>query len=455
MTTRWILTLALLWLVGCVPGGGPNGDGVVLQPEIERSEAISTVATVRWSIEVETLVGAEVAFGRGAPDEFVAPAVEVAPGEFEAVLLGMKPNTTYQLQVSLTTDHDTFTSEVQEVTTGGVPTEIPQPLLDDDLHDPDLQAGGFVLTSFTPGPAVILDADGEVVWWHLPELDFVHTVNRLVLSEDRRSALYLVFTTRQHGGIDSHMRMLYRVTTAGELIETIDVPQAHHEFVELADGTIAILNYDARDQDGVEVAGERLTEVAPDGTERDVWSIWDHVPWNTDQQFEGGEVWGHCNTLRYEEDQDAYWLGSRNFSTLFQIDRETGDVLQRVGRTDPDYELVGDAEWFLNQHQFRLLDGGLLVFDNGVQAGTNTRVSEFALDEGSWEAERVWGYEPDPPMGVYAFGDVERLPDGNTLIAWGASGRIEEVTADGQIVKRLDISLGAASGYFEWMESLY
>jgi hypothetical protein len=408
---------------------------------------------VRWSAEVEDLVEAFVAFGRGAPDEFVAPAMQTSPGEFEAVLLGMKSETDYLLQVTVNDSGTVLTSEVSSITTGAVPGEVPLPILDGTSHDPDRSAGGFLLTAFAPGPAVVLDADGDVVWWHLPDLDYMHTVNRLVLSDDLSSATYLVFTTRGHGGVETDLRELVRVAITGEVLETITTPWAHHEYAALPDGTVALLNYDPRDQDGLEVAGDRLTEMAPDGTERDVWSIWDHVDYDPEILFEGGEVWGHCNTVRYDEEEDAYWLGSRNFSTLFQIDRASGDVLQRIGRTDGDYELVGEGEWFLNQHQFRMLDGGLLVFDNGEQGGTDTRVSEFALGEGT--AERTWTFEPDPPIGVYAFGDVQRLPGGNTLIAWGSSGRIDEVTAEGDVVRRLDISLGAATGYFEWVASLY
>jgi len=66
----------------------------------------------------------------------------------------------------------------------------------------------------------------------------------------------------------------------------------------------------------------------------------------------------------------------------------------------------------------------------------------------------VWEFEPDPTLWIYCLGDVSRLPNGNTLITWGTSGRIEEVTPEGETVLQIDLPLGAGFGYTSWSASL-
>ena len=444
-------------LLALVAGCGGLGSSSPLALEIELSEAIPTVATARGS--VSDGASAEVLVTFGEPSSAEVRRVTAIPdegGEFEVILLGMKPNREYSVVASVGSEPDAESSDEVLVSTGGLPGGLPSLIPDGDLWDPERSDAGFLYTSLMPGAPLILDGEGEVVWWHELDVDHMHIVSRLLPTRDGRSLLYLVWTTRQHGGVESDLRMLVRTSHDGAEVDTTPLPMAHHDFVELPDGSVAVIMYDPREIDGLLVAGDRIVEVAPDGSERTVWSVWDHVPWDPELSFEGGEVWGHCNALRFDEDDDAYTLSCRNFSTLYRIDRTTGALLWRIGRTDGDFLLVGDgdATWFQNQHQFRLEGERLLVFDNGIQGGTDTRVAEFALDTGAMEAEQVWSHQPEPPLGVYAYGDVHRLPSGNTLIDWGSAGRLDEVAPDGTIVRRLDVEMGAGFGYMTWAADL-
>lgn len=443
----------LMGIAGC----GGIGSPPPLELEIELSEAIPTVATARGSVAAGPPTEVQVTFGEASSEAVRrVTAIPDERGEFEVVLLGMKPNREYSVAASVGREPDDESSDVVLVSTGGLPGDMPSVSLDNAHWDPERSDAGFLYTSLMPGAPLILDGEGEVVWWHELDVDHMHIVSRLLPARDGRSLLYLVWTTRQHGGVESDLRMLVRTSHDGAEVDTTPLPMAHHDFVELPDGSVAVIMYDPREIDGLLVAGDRIVEVAPDGSERTVWSVWDHVPWDPELSFEGGEVWGHCNALRFDEDDDAYTLSCRNFSTLYRIDRTTGALLWRIGRTDGDFLLTGDGEatWFRNQHQFRLDGDALLVFDNGEQGGTDTRVAEFALDFGAMEAELVWTHHPDPPLGVYAYGDVCRLPSGNTLIDWGAAGRLDEVAPDGAIVRRVDVELGAGLGYMTWAEEL-
>ncbi|NQT79563.1 MAG: aryl-sulfate sulfotransferase, partial [Candidatus Aminicenantes bacterium] len=152
----------------------------------------------------------------------------------------------------------------------------------------------------------------------------------------------------------------------------------------------------------------------------------------------------------------AYYVGSLNFNCIFKIDRSTGDTLWRLGGEESDFTMTtGDENWFYSQHQFQVLDDGLLVFNNGPYAETETRASEYELDLEQFTIGLRWEYQPDPPLGIYAFGDVWRLPTGNTLITWSSAGQIDEVTPEGELVWRLNAELGAGFGYVVWTDDLY
>src|SRR5207244_4282045 len=62
----------------------------------------------------------------------------------------------------------------------------------------------------------------------------------------------------------------------GSVLPSVDVAGGHTDFVQLADGTIGALSWDIRDVGGTRYLGDRLLEIDPDGTTREVWNVWDH-----------------------------------------------------------------------------------------------------------------------------------------------------------------------------------
>lgn len=251
-------------------------------------------------------------------------------------------------------------------------------------------------------------------------------------------------------------RKLTRVRFDGLEVAELHVPMAHHDFVELPDGTLATLQFDLLPTDEGEVYGDRLVEIDPQGNETEIWRTWDAREFRWEDVHEGASRWGHANALDYDEGADTYHVSVLYFDTIFEIDRATGETLSRIGGDDGDYELADDAQrWFDGQHQFEVLDEGLLVFDNGPNGFTQTRVAEYSLDDPSGTATLVWEHAHDPPLGIYAFGDASRLHNGNTLVTWSSAGRTQQVTPDGDVVWSVSADLGAGFGYADWVSSLY
>jgi hypothetical protein len=149
-------------------------------------------------------------------------------------------------------------------------------------------------------------------------------------------------------------------------------------------------------------------------------------------------------------DTDGNWIVSANgLAQVLKIDRNTGDVLWRLGGKQNDFTFIDDPyPGFCAQHTATRVDGGnLLLFDNGSACwpkmpdrGKLTRVVEYEIDEEEMTARLVWSFDRD---GTYAgsAGSAQRLPNGNTFIGWGNSHdppMATEVDREGNIVFEFD-----------------
>ncbi len=443
-------------ILGCSPDETVNALSVDFDVEVIPSDRIASVVTVSWTIDKEDVEDAWIQFGRDDVTRFRAPGQVAADGAFEATLIGMKPSTEYGFQAVVVLRGVEFVSELYTVTTGGGRTDIPTASMDEDVYDPQRASGGFVYTTLIPGPSIILDADGDTVWWHSVSQGDGHVIARTHPGEGSRHVLYETLQGWTTAGEYSEVREVIRAGLDGEYAQRVPVPYAHHDFLELPDGTLALLEFDRREMYGVEVDGDRLVELDVDGARTEIWNIWDHTEYDPDHDHDGGARWGHCNAIDYDPSDDAYLVGCLHFNCIFKVDRATGAVVWTMGGADSDFEIVGgEEEWFWGQHQFQFFDGGMVVFNNGPYGGFETCASEFAVDYDTFTVERIWDYYPDPRLGIYAYGDASRLPNGNTLITWSSAGQMDEVTPQGEVVWRLNLDLGAGFGYAVWRESLY
>jgi hypothetical protein len=201
----------------------------------------------------------------------------------------------------------------------------------------------------------------------------------------------------------------------------------------------------------------------------------------------GPRDWTHINSVAYNERLDQIVLSVHEFGEIWVIDHSTtneqaaaetggrygrgGNLLYRWGNPRA-YGAgdVGDQVWF-GQHDAAWIDvsratadsgdgaptvldpesgpGRILVFNNGMGRPEHIRpfstVDEIAtplLEDGSYEwtpgepyrpHRLAWRYRGD---GFYSsnISGAQRLPNGNTLICEGASGRIFEVTCAGDVV---------------------
>jgi hypothetical protein len=306
-------------------------------------------------------------------------------------------------------------------------------------RDKARSAGGYTLFSPVRGHhADLLDAEGRVVHqWHHPEgiqhLKWLPNGRLLVQGLPPESAE----GAEQIGGCAGALFELDHDSTVHW--EHRDV-YMHHDYQRLANGNTLVVRWDklpadvaARVQGGHTAAndpdwmwGDAVREIDPSGATVREWRSWEHL--STDHHvkcpLESRKEWTHLNSI--ELTPDGHWLLSlRLSSTLVIVDGTTGDVRWRWG-----------AGVLSHQHHATWLDNGhILVFDNGchrLEAPSFSQVLE--IDPATKKIE--WTYKAEPILAFYSFmiSGAERLPNGNTLITEGATGRVFEITSEGETV---------------------
>jgi len=436
----------LVTLCACTEEGAEDGS---FEIEAAVSEVIATVVTVTWSADFDEIDDAYVEFGPDDAYGRVAP-VDLSDGPpYESVLLGSKPASEVHFRAGGEAGGEIVTSHDQVATTGAVPSDLPE-MSTETMAEVD---DGFIVTStFAVAPgAVILDRDGEYVWWYeAPSDDF--QVGRAQMTEDRQHVIF--WSVNLAGGPDGGSQAdqeLVRVSVDGTQVDTRSVPDGHHDFTVMPDGGITYIEYDVRDGE----EGDRIVEVSPDGTETEIWSVWDDFE-STGETGGPGETFSHFNAIDYYADEDAFYVSSLGLECLFKIDRGSGELHWTMSGDHSDFTLAdGDTQLFDRNHQFHRLDGSMLVFVNGDEQTNCSDAREYAYEDGGGEVELIWSYTPDPSVFTFSLGDVARLDSGNTMVTFSNQGQIDEVDGDGDVAWRLSAEMGGAVGYATFLQDLY
>ena len=426
--------------------------------EAEVDADLPTTLHVRWDVlwvDPSSVTAPYVAFDDGDGHHGEVDATLTAEGSFEAVVYALRPDTDYALGVGGDADSGPFFSAEQTFTTGPLPTYLPEV----ELWGEPRKSGHLVTSIVNDNPyPVILNARGEFVWWHEPE-ERGKAVLRATLSRDGGSVIWLA----EDCGTDIDTPCASTLRTArldGSGESEVAIPYAHHDFVELDDGTIAVISREFLELDGEPWAVDRIEEVGSDGELYPVWSGWDSLALDPDTEPEANGVVDvpHANALDYVPSMDAYVIGLKHLSSLVAVDRSSGETLWKLGGAESDFALApgADARWFVNQHQFHLTDERVVLFDNGLDSSSVSRVVEYDLGPQTTDAvAQVWQYEPDPGLYCYALGDVSAIGEDHLLVTWATAGIVEEVTLEREPLWQLRFDLGQGVGYTTWVDELY
>ncbi|MCB0190794.1 MAG: aryl-sulfate sulfotransferase [Anaerolineae bacterium] len=171
------------------------------------------------------------------------------------------------------------------------------------------------------------------------------------------------------------------------------------------------------------------------------WRSWDHFDiTDTNVNTTSAQIdYVHGNAI--EQAHDGHLLiSSRNLDEITKINRQTGDVMWRMGGKKNEFTFVDDHSPFYKQHDIRSHPNGhITLFDNGNdRKPPYSRGVEYRLDEVNMTATWISEYRNTPDIFGAATGNAQRLPNGNTLIGWGSSWpNVTEFKSDGTKVFEL------------------
>ncbi len=146
----------------------------------------------------------------------------------------------------------------------------------------------------------------------------------------------------------------------------------------------------------------------------------------------------HMNAIDIDNDGNII-LSSRHINEITKINRQTKEIIWRLGGAHSDFNFVNDPlNGFFGQHSVRVVGNNrYLLFDNGnFHDPPVSRAVEYELNTNTMTATLKWEYR-NPPGTSYSYymGNVQRLPNGNTLINWAVPDRpkLTEVRPNGTV----------------------
>ena len=462
-----MISLLLLSLACTDPAGNPDdssGPGPTPVADLEATAAleddIATVAWVTWS--TETAGTSWVEYG---PDERLGYSTvrsTATTTEHAVLLAGLPAASTWYWRAVSEVDGEQRVSVVSEITTGVAPRDLPRASVTSD--DPSLAHTGYTVTTSLGDPAwvIIYAADGSPVWWTpAPEQSVIAQVR---LTDDGTAVLYNV--ANLNFSVD--VGYIRRMRLDGEVLSETRTVLGHHDFVVLPEGGFGYIAADIRewtDPDSGEtytVVGDAIVEVpegATDDTPRtEIYNTWDHFAVDVDPVkdrdfYPQGLDWTHSNSLGFADGE--YLLSVRKENSVVKVDRATGEELWQLGGVNSAFTLT-DGRAFVGQHSPELTEAGFMLFDNGDVSirDAYSEAVEYTLDEDGRTFTRLWSYDYGQRISSYLLGDVERLANGNTLVAWGSGGTITEVTPDGQMALQVSMPIGSAIGFTHHLDAL-
>ena len=314
------------------------------------------------------------------------------------------------------------------------------------------------------GLLLILDAEGEVVWYYRSDARiagihqlangnlFFHHVDFRSIEMDLTGKVIRTFyaSGRPQGPVEGAI--------------PIAAASLHHQPHQMPNGNFLAMTANARtienyytsetDPDAPratqQVVGDNFVEFTPEGEIVWNWDTFEHLDvhrwsyhlmeayWHN-RGFPRHLDWTHGNGITYDPSDGSVIVSLRHQDAIIKIDKASGEIRwilgdhgnwkspQKEKLLDPAHEL----RWHYHGHNPRVtVDGTIVMYDNGLcraqpyapQAAPHecfARAIEYEVDEAKGTVREVWtSSDDDDPERVisWAMGDAHRLPNDNMFI---------------------------------------
>jgi hypothetical protein len=222
----------------------------------------------------------------------------------------------------------------------------------------------------------------------------------------------------------------------------------HHEFL-ITDRDTALIGIYGKAQRDLSSMGGRTDGAVLEGIVQEIdigsgevlfeWHSLEHVGFDESlyelsRDDEDAFDYFHINSIDVDQDGNLL-VSARRTSAVYKIDRETGEVIWRLGGEKSDFAM-GEGARFAYQHDARRQsDGTITLFDNrGERMDEPSHGVALELDEEAMTATLAREYTH--PGGSFAIfqGNVQAQQNGNVFIGWGSAPYLSEYSRDGELL---------------------
>ena len=128
-------------------------------------------------------------------------------------------------------------------------------------------------------------------------------------------------------------------------------------------------------------------------------------------------------------------ISARRTSTVYKVDRTTGEVVWRLGGERSDFDMGPGTRTDWQHDARRHPDGAITIFDNGgVTKDVESRGIVVEVDEDAMRATLVGEYTRPAKTLAATQGNMQVLPNGNVFVGWGSEPFFSEFAPDGELL---------------------
>jgi hypothetical protein len=343
---------------------------------------------------------------------------------------------------------------------------------------PDLKPPGVVIKTRRPGlaPGLLFAAPkggnahaGPMIFDDAGHLVWDHPISGGEIAMDFRAQTYQgkpVLTWWQgrvylgdgsgHGEIwDNSYKPVAKVNAADGLAADL------HEFTITPRNTALITVYQ-RDRADLRKYGGPKHGVVIDGIVQEIdirtglllfeWHSLDHVPVSDSYvPAAAAPEWDYFHINGLDEDTDGnIVISARNTWTIYKVAKPSGNTMWRLGGKRTSFKLGPGVQTAWQHNPHLQADGTLTIFDNG-NGGVGkplwpaSRAETVRLDTKSKTATLVSAFLSPEKVSAASQGDVQRLPNGDDFVGYGAWPNFTEFSPSGQVLLDGRLSVGNAS----------
>ena len=418
------------------------------------SSKMATVGVVEWSTALSGVSSAQIVYtlnnaGSSILNKGGTAPVDLKKSNYRTLLLGLKQSSYYTFHIEATSSSGS-TCKSSDYTLPKTGSLSGAPTVTRTVSNASSQAIGFIVTCGGIGGngvgtgssnvgAYIIDADGAVVWYSAGPSQ----CSRARMDYEGVNMWMMALNVGNTGG---EMRFL---SMDGQTSQTkiSGLSSAHHDFAVLP-GKIATMVWTTTGTD----PESNLVELPSDGSgsSTTIFKIGSNLYAGGQSAFGAGSNTYHCNSILYHPSDDSYTISDRNPNLYVKVKHDGTPVWQIGGScTSAKAPKCASGTWQVNHgHDFDA-NGNIVIFNNGSSGSSH--VFEFKVTESSSSISiaTVKDFAPGPTSS--SLGDVQRLPNGNTIITYSKDSEILEVDSSWSTVQTLKGSFG----YADWRQTLY